>query len=175
MEETKDVRWEYVLKSLELLNSLKESLKSVEDSDLNLSVNQQQNVSSIIQLAVALGIVPSLLPGVGLPLSKRSKFYEIVSKEQELSVLQSHERLVKTTKSLLKLLENPTLSQIILTKHLGDILASLIQLSSAPLKKPDDERKENSDFVMTTEKYEELSKEQAYFKGKNIILDISGV
>jgi hypothetical protein len=30
----------------------------------------------------------------------------------------------------------PTLSQILITRHLGDILAAYIQVSSAPLKKP---------------------------------------
>jgi hypothetical protein len=33
-------------------------------------------------------------------------------------------------------MSQPTLSQILITRHLGDILAAYIQLSSAPLKKP---------------------------------------
>ncbi len=50
-----------------------------------------------------------------------------------------------------------------LSKHLGDLLAALIQLACAPLKKPSAERRA-SEFMMTTEKYERLSSEQALFR-----------
>ena len=53
-----------------------------------LSVNQQQNVSLLIQLVIAFGALPFLLPGVGLPLDKRSKFYSMVCPSSNLSVEQ---------------------------------------------------------------------------------------
>lgn len=75
------------------------------------------------------------------------------------------------TTSLLNLSDScPSLSQIILTKHLGDLMAALIQLSFAPLKKPDGEgqKKEGTppSFVMTQEKYDKFLKEQTYFKAQ---------
>ena len=63
-----------------------------------------------------------------------------------------------------------SLNQIILTKHLGDLLASLIQLSQAPLKKPVEDNvsaeQDSNEFIMTPEKYDDLMAEQDYFKEK---------
>ena len=103
-----------------------------------MSVGQEQHVSSLIQLVFALGVVPSLLPGIGLPVEKRSKFYNLVvpKEPQENSVEKFHERIVNCTKNLVELAHVPSLNQIIVSKHLGDLLAALIQLSQAPLKKP---------------------------------------
>ena len=82
-----NVRWAYVRHCLSLLRCLKDELcqASKIGSDTGhvdiLSIQKQQCVSSMIQLVVALGIVPSLLPGVGLPMAKRSKFYELLNAE----------------------------------------------------------------------------------------------
>ncbi len=177
----KDVRWDYVQKCISLLETLKNCLKNQDSNQVLLSVNQQQNISSLMQLIIALGIVPSLLPGVGLPLSKRSKFFELAlggqnsnDKKDQNGVLEMHQRLVFCSKHFLDLLEVKDLRQILLTKHLGDVLASLIQLSSAPLKKPqpsetmeNDLKKceESSDeFVMTQDKYDEFCQSQDLFK-----------
>ena len=63
-DEVLDVRWTYATKGLELLAQLKDTLKDKKESlSETLSVSQQQNVSSLTQLVIALGIVPSLLPG----------------------------------------------------------------------------------------------------------------
>ena len=87
-----DVRWSYVAHCLKLLSDLKSSLLEVSQIGHDdktkppldtLSVSQQQNVSSMIQLVIALGIVPSLIPGVGIPIEKRSKFYEIVMRSHD--------------------------------------------------------------------------------------------
>ena len=160
-----DVRWAYVQKSLDLLFQFKQLSET--ENDILVSVTNQQNLASLVQLVIALGALPSLLPGVGLSMSKRSKFYEVVAKkDQNLSVLDLHDRLVLVTKKLLELNKDKNLNQIILTKNLGDILASLIQLSSAPLKKPSENevKKDENEFVMTSEKYKELLEEQEIFK-----------
>ena len=90
----------------------------------------------------------------------------------KISLFQKHNRLVQTTTCLLQLIKEPTIGQIILTKHLGDVLAILIQLSSAPLKKPSEGDKiENDDkYHMTKEKYEVFVQEQKTFKEQ--MLDI---
>jgi hypothetical protein len=81
-----EVRWAYVKSCIDLLQELKDALGQLsgqadKESALpadTLSVSQQQHVSSMIQFIIALGVVPSLVPGVGLPLEKRSKFYECI-------------------------------------------------------------------------------------------------
>lgn len=87
-----NARWAYVRHCLSLLRDLKDGLCEASHSEASpggdadiLSVQQQQSVSSMIQLVVALGVVPSLLPGVGLPLAKRSKFYELVAEAENES------------------------------------------------------------------------------------------
>ena len=87
--------WLYVETSLHLLQELKHALISVSSnndqekprsveptlSSDSLSVTQQQHVSALLQFITALGIVPSLIPGVGLPMEKRSKFLQHVQDE----------------------------------------------------------------------------------------------
>ena len=81
------------------------------------------------------------------------------------AIERKHTRLVAVTRFLLDLsASSPRLGSIVLAKHLGDLLAALLQLGHAPLmrpKKKDDEAKESDGkFVMTQEKYEALRKEQ---------------
>ena len=101
------------------------------------------------------------------------------------TVVKLHQRIVLCTEKLLVLVDAPNLNQIILGKHLGDLMAALIQLSHGPLKKPseneekDDKNEEKDDkngekdekngvgnvkFVMTKEKYIELKTQQDFFK-----------
>lgn len=57
---------------------------------------------------------------------------------------------------------------MIITKQLGDMLASFIQLSHAPLKKPSSSTSSNQsgneDFVMTEEMYVDLANDQKKFR-----------
>ena len=108
---------------------------------------------------------------LGLPVEKRSKFYALVAPQEtsEANVEKLHDRIVTCTKNLLSLVDISSLNQIVLGKHLGDLLAALIQLSYAPLKKPTESQEASADeksngFVMTPEAYEKLKSEQEYFK-----------
>ena len=49
---------------------------------------------------------------------------------------QLHHRLSKVMRGLLQVLNHKGLATIILTQNLGDLIAGLIQLSFAPLKRP---------------------------------------
>ena len=77
--------------------------------------------------------------------------------------------------------EQPSLRSLILVQHLGDLVASLAQLSFAPLKKPasvtateapsssyssSSGRQDNTgeEFVMTPELWGRLQEERSYFK-----------
>ena len=84
------------------------------------------------------------------------------------AIERKHARLVAVTRFLLDLsASSPRLGSIVLAKHLGDLLAALLQLGHAPLMRPkkekgeeEEEAKESGKFVMTQEKYEALRKEQ---------------
>ena len=45
-----------------------------------LSISQQKSVTSLLEMLVVLGILPNLLPGVGIPVIKRSDFLQIMFK-----------------------------------------------------------------------------------------------
>lgn len=74
--------------------------------------------------------------------------------------------------------EQPSLRSLILVQHLGDLVASLAQLSFAPLKKPvasvssssptasSSSKQDNNgeEFVMTPELWGRLQEERSYFK-----------
>ena len=85
LEDSEDVFLAYTTHGLSLLKSLKSCMESNHEETL-LSVNQQQNISLLTQLVIAFGALPFLLPGVGLPLEKRSKFYTMVCPPKDLSI-----------------------------------------------------------------------------------------
>ena len=80
------------------------------------------------------------------------------------AIERKHARLVAVTRFLLDLsASSPRLGSIVLAKHLGDLLAALLQLGHAPLmrpKKKEEAKESDGKFVMTQEKYEALRKEQ---------------
>ncbi len=83
--------------------------------------------------------------------------------------LQKYTRLVATTTCILSFMEEKYLSGLFLTKHLGDIMAALIQLGHAPLKKPQKDGEDTTapgKFVMTREKYDRLTEQQGLFRQK---------
>ena len=169
-----DVTWQYVKQCLNLLKELELALKDTPDLDVALSIQQQQKVSSLMQMVIALGLVPFLLPGVGVPIEKRSKFFECVSEEgdSKLPILTRHNRLVETTKAILDIFQFKPLSKVLINKHLGDLLAAMVQLSHAPLKKPSPkidsgtEDTKSGEFEMTEVLYENLQLEQGIFANK---------
>lgn len=86
------------------------------------------------------------------------------------------------TRGLVACFEQPSLRSLILVQHLGDLVASLAQLSFAPLKKPasvtatdapscspsscSGGKQDNNgeEFVMTPELWGRLQEERSYFK-----------
>ena len=103
----------------------------------NLSSSDTQTISKVVQGVIFLGVVPMLYPGVGLPMQRRSKIYqalqeyitdEVVNDDKMIFMLKKHQKLLYLSKQLLDLLSLDVFSSIILTKHLGDLLAGLIQV-----------------------------------------------
>ena len=108
-----------------------------------LSIAQQKNVQGLVQMILALGVLPNLLPGVGTPVSKRSAFLQsIIETVPDRSILERYKQLIFSTDSLLELAKYKQFHAIIITNQLGDILACLLQIAHAPLAKPKEETEE---------------------------------
>lgn len=98
-----------------------------------LSVSQQKTVGTALQFVVSLGLCPYLVPGVGLPLGRRSAFGELVEGLVRGDVAPPVERrLLSTTRALLELAEVSSLATAVFTRHLGDVMAALCQLGHRP-------------------------------------------
>ena len=145
------LRWCYVKTCLELLKLLKESLielkregdgsgeesahgKRGNDAPRlpadSLSVGDQKTVLTALQFVVILGISPNLLPGVGIPLEKRSGFASVLNSQ---CTIKSERRLFECVDTLVDCVAQPSLGSLVLSRHLGDILSGLIQICYAPV------------------------------------------
>ncbi|XP_035674864.1 transport and Golgi organization protein 6 homolog [Branchiostoma floridae] len=103
-----------------------------------LSIAQQKTLSTALQFVVCLGICPNLLPGVGIPLERRSGFGKVLqtSQEDKDSLLQKTTKLYKVIDILLDCVQQPSLGSQILSKYLGDMLSALVQICYGPRPKP---------------------------------------
>lgn len=127
------VRWVFYKVCLQALCCLKSTLqstkgceKSTRDPAVDLSISDQQVVKTVIQFIVVLGVCPNLLEGVGIPIEQRTGY--------SAALLSGHgvkcpNCLYECVTTLVSCLDEPTLSLAILSKHLADILAALMQLS----------------------------------------------
>lgn len=101
-----------------------------------LSISQQKIVKKALQFVVAIGILPNLLQGIGIPLSKRSEYAKLVEHfSHDVSQRQKQAQVALCLETLLGCIERDALQSIILPYHGTDILAALFQLCHAPIKK----------------------------------------
>ncbi|KAL3860129.1 hypothetical protein ACJMK2_010294 [Sinanodonta woodiana] len=143
-------RWCFILHCLNLLHILQESIhealrefksKSKPEnihpsgapllSPDALGVGQQKIILTSVQFIVSLGICPYLQPGVGLPLEKRSEYGRLLGlsvEEMQLDDYQKTYRLFICIKVLMECINTPSLGSLILSRHLSDVLAMLLQL-----------------------------------------------
>ncbi|XP_076334925.1 transport and golgi organization 6 isoform X2 [Tachypleus tridentatus] len=104
-----------------------------------LSVSQHKTVARCVQFICGLGIIPSLLKGVGIPLERRTGFSQLLVESTEVwPPWKKHRRLVACVIVLIDCLSNSALGPMILSQHAADLLAALIQLCYAPIKKLSD-------------------------------------
>ena len=97
----------------------------------------------MMQGIIFLGVIPNLFLGVGLPIQKRKKIYQIFSEKLQADEVGIDDKMtLKKTKqeklsfvltNLMNLLNLDVFSSVILTKHLGDLLAGLIQVVFSPI------------------------------------------
>ena len=154
---SRDIRWIFYQISLQALCCLKKTLQGMKSSGNNakgpavdLSISDQQTVKTVIQLIVVLGICPNLLNGVGIPFEQRTGFSAALQSEQASA--KCPKCLYECVMMLFSCLSEPSLSLVILSKHLADLLAALIQLgyckavcdsvdqSGGPVSKQDDKQ-----------------------------------
>ena len=129
---SRTVRWIFCQICLQALRCLKNTLQAMKSSDnaakgpaVDLSISNQQLVKTVIQLIVVLGICPNLLQGVGIPVEQRTGFSAALGSEQDIKCPKC---LYDCVTTLVSCLNEPSLSLVILSKHLADILAALMQL-----------------------------------------------
>ena len=99
-----------------------------------LSVTNINTVRKALQFVACLGISPNLSPGVGIPLQHRSKFLTLAPlsvtalAEIDVSSESRKARLSVCTLVLAELLKVAELRSVIVSAHLNDMLAVLLQL-----------------------------------------------
>ncbi|XP_038077559.1 transport and Golgi organization protein 6 homolog [Patiria miniata] len=153
LTEEEDIRWLYVEHCLGLLKGLKDAvvlqmIEFQEDqrtkqskppkpgpdvapplSPDTFSIGQQKNLTTVLQFIVCLGLVSNLKQGVGIPIEKRSGFGQMLAGRKSNP---DDDRLKRVVKVLLECVEQPSLGGLILTRHLGDLLAALLQICYSP-------------------------------------------
>ncbi|XP_063376485.1 transport and Golgi organization protein 6 [Cydia fagiglandana] len=122
------------------------------DETILVSVKNQKTLRTCFQLITSLGVSRCLIPGLGINLSKRCSSAAILH-PLTLSDEEKYEMLIECTDFFTRCYMVPVLKNIIVTLHLSDYLAALIQLSFAPLKKPGT----YGHFTMTPELYNRLN------------------
>ncbi|GLV38843.1 Transport and Golgi organization 6 [Carabus blaptoides fortunei] len=153
------VRWKYISVSFHVLLSLNEKETTVSITNLN-------NIKTLYQFIISLGILPNLIPGVGVYLNQLCKNIDKIPKEEK-TIPEQYYRLKGTVTGLLLCLKLPTLKNCILVNHFNDVLCALFQLCHAPLSKPCKETTivpGKNEFTMTECFYNELQTDRAFFQ-----------
>ena len=163
-------RWQFVLYCLKTLNLLQECFKicvaeykkmkpervrptgAPPVSPDTLSFEEQKVVLMTVQFIVCLGISPSLDKGVGIPIEMRSEFSKLIqtlNDEGEIGIQERQWRLYVCLKVMISCIFIPSLGSIILSRHLTDILAGLLQfIHSQGLHETERETSRSHDKVM---------------------------
>ncbi|XP_029466524.1 LOW QUALITY PROTEIN: transport and Golgi organization protein 6 homolog [Rhinatrema bivittatum] len=167
LESSPDVTWKFTSETLLLLLCLRQcmvqlvasfqptkpNLRTAEAAPAlspdTLSVSQQKTFQSALEFVVTLGICPYLLPGVGIPLRRRSEFGAVVEDAVSCDSCDTARRLFISCTILLDISQHPSLGNLLLTRHLGDIMAGLCQLGFCPSRTKADQRLEEGLLVLT--------------------------
>ncbi|XP_055936912.1 transport and Golgi organization protein 6 homolog isoform X2 [Argiope bruennichi] len=112
-----------------------------------LNMSQKNVLRKSLQFAVSLGILPNLLRGIGIPLCKRLKHAIILECfASESTLYQKHIQIAVCLDTLIGCLECEAMQSTILTSHGTDILAALLQLCHAPIKKVENAEELSTEF-----------------------------
>ncbi|CAK9834284.1 Transport and Golgi organization protein 6 homolog [Anthophora retusa] len=163
-----DIRYQYLYTLVHVLQSMKIAVSTKSDS--LFSVKQFHTLKICIEFVIAMGIIPGLLPGVGVNTIKLCPKALQMYKEN-LTDLQKYRRLRFTVDSLMELYDEIMFRSAILAQ-IGPLMAALLQLCHAPLIKPSkecteltkEESTEGNKFKMTPLLYDELVKDKEHFQ-----------
>jgi hypothetical protein len=99
-----------------------------------LSFSQQKTVLVSLQFITVLGISSNLSPGVSLPAEKRSSFAAGIGLKPSNAPSNAlrFSRLKHCTDVLMSCITLPSLGTLILSRHLGDLLAALAEIGYSP-------------------------------------------
>ena len=145
--------FEFTVEALCLLITLDEALKFLEKQDIAsqsstegesknpmhptpkalLGASDLKLVQSLVQFIVSLGIYPYLIPGVDTLLELRLSHAKSVAKSQRTLYTEKSWHLFACCQVLVQCAENLVLGPTVLSRHLSDILASLIQVCYGPM------------------------------------------
>lgn len=125
------------------------------DDTILISVKNQKLLRNCFQLITSLGFSSCLIQGLGISLTKRCSLATVLPMLSFIDE-QKYQLLVDCTDFFTRCYKVPVLKKIIITFHLSDYLAALIQLSFAPLKKTGTYK----NFNMTQEMYDQLNKDR---------------
>jgi len=137
-----DIEWKLVSEALDLLSTLNKEINILQKQQIKsetnpkipginpniLGVNDEKTIHNIIELITALSVCPNLLEGIGLPM--KSKFTDNTPR---IKIIEER-KLYYTIKCLTDVLENSILKNIVFTKIVNDLLATLVQLTYRPRK-----------------------------------------
>ncbi|XP_047545076.1 transport and Golgi organization protein 6 homolog [Vanessa atalanta] len=130
------------------------------NEEILISVKNQKLLRTCFHILISLGISTCLIPGLGISLDKRCISAHSIP-HIKLTDEQKYDILVICTDFLQRSYNVPVLKNIIITFHLSDYLAALIQLAFAPLKKPGVYPR----FTMTQDMYDKFNSDrQKYIK-----------
>lgn len=142
-----------VIKAVDVLS---DTLK--EDDSVLISVQHQKVLRTCFQIITSLGFSQCLIPGLGISLSKRCSSFKAIP-SLNLDYEEKYQLLTVCTDFFIRSYNVPVLKNIIITLHLSDYLAALIQLCFAPYMKPGSYK----NYVMTENRYTELLEDRTKY------------
>ncbi|KAJ8655234.1 hypothetical protein O0I10_009102 [Lichtheimia ornata] len=151
-DSTETTKQAFVNKCMQLLNDIQRALlQTEEDNEANrdhMGVRDLRMVHTMLQTVISWGMYPCFLPGVGVPLSKRVKSgytnHELLARPE---ADEKHGQGENETRSLFHITNQlvdmiaasvqahksfTTVGSILLTRHLPDLYAALLQLAYGP-------------------------------------------
>uniref|UniRef100_A0A672PGK3 Transport and golgi organization 6 homolog n=1 Tax=Sinocyclocheilus grahami TaxID=75366 RepID=A0A672PGK3_SINGR len=140
--DTDDLTWSFVQECLLLLLCLARHLNRLleafhQNPTAPNPATPEATLGTVLQFVVTLGLCPYLAPGVGVALGLRSAFGAAVEGAVQQDVAPAGERrLLITTNVLLEVSALSSLATPVFTRHLGDIMAALCQLTYRPQHAP---------------------------------------
>lgn len=159
--------WKLACSILSLLSKLKSTVEQIEDEQTEeeksidvLSIQSQILVQRSVELVIGFGVVPYLLPGLGVP-PKLRKMSPVVSHfildAKVASPFEQFLRLAHTLEILLECSKHPTLNTLIAQKYTSDMLAGLLQICKVPILRPKNSQPdEKKPGALTLEQYEQV-------------------